>query len=67
MAGLLVNWFSALSDKPSLKVAKLLACYAPKFSSLNLVVRAILTLPYLGRFSGLFLSDSGQWDNKLGV
>jgi hypothetical protein len=53
-----VNWFSAFSDKPLLKVAKLLACYALKFSLLNIVVCAILTLPYLGRFSGPFLSDS---------
>ena len=62
-----MNWFSAFSDEVSLKVAKLLACYTLKFFSLNLVVRAILTLPYLGRFSGIFLSDSGQWDNMLGV
>ena len=62
-----MNWFSAFSDKPSLKVAKLLACYTLKFSSLNYMVRAILTVPYLGRLSGLFLSDSGQWDNMLGV
>jgi hypothetical protein len=59
-----VNWFSAFSNEPSLKVAKLPACYTLKFSSLNLMVRA---LPYLGRLSGLFLSDSGQWDNMLGV
>ena len=62
-----MNWFSAFSDGPSLKVAKLLACYTLKFSSLDLVVRAILTLPYLGRLSGTFLSDSRQWDNMLGV
>jgi hypothetical protein len=62
-----VNWFSAFSDELSLKVAKLLACYALKFSSLNLVVCAILMLPYLSRFSSPFLSDSTQWDNMLGV
>jgi hypothetical protein len=62
-----VNWFSAFSNEPSLKVAKLPACYTLKFSSLNLMVRAILTLPYLGRLSGPFLSDSGQWDNMLEV
>ena len=63
----LVNWFSAFSDKPSLKIAKLPVCYTLKFSSLNLVVRAILISPYLGRLSGPFLSDSEQWDNMLGV
>jgi hypothetical protein len=62
-----VNWFSAFGDEPSLKVAKLSACYLLKFSSLNLVISAILTLPYLGRFSAAFLNDSGQWDNMLGV
>ena len=40
----LVNWFSAFSNEPLLKVAKLLACYLLKFSLLNLVVCAILTL-----------------------
>jgi hypothetical protein len=55
-----VNLFSAFSDDLSLKVAKLPACFTLKFSSLNLMVRAILALPYLGRFSGPFLSDSGQ-------
>ena len=66
-SGPLVNLFSAFSDEPSLKIAKLPACYTLKFSSLNLVVRAILTLPYLVRFSGPYLSDSRQWDNMLGV
>ena len=56
-----MNWFNAFSNKPSLKVAKLPACYMLKFSSLNLVVRAILILPYIGRLSGPFLSDSSQW------
>ena len=56
--GHLVNCFSVFSDELSLNVPKIPACYTLEFCSLKPMFCAIHILPYQGRLSGVYLSDS---------